>query len=356
MTPSTDPESRPALTVGILTTERREELLKQTLASLERAADQYGVPVTVMLAGNEIGQMVRCLDTSYDLPISLVRTNGTLPDGRQRLIEACNTEWILFVDNDCIVEPDIFDAYATAIDEADARKVGAFYGFTRFAGDRTDAFDACRYTPYIHPFQVAQLYDRISWAPTANALFSTDAVCEVGGFSRDIPTVSGSDVDIGLRLTKAGYDSLAIRGAEITHTTETWASFWDNCRRFFNFGRTELWLTREYPERQSFTSRILAALGVGTATAFVGLVSVMFFGVLWLTKQLLAWRAEERPTSLQSYLIADIYRFVNFAGYCFQYANDDEASIRLLLYRFRFYERPYVQSRIRTYGLNWEND
>lgn len=334
-----------SFTVGILTTERRGALLEETLASIRTAAENYDAPVEVLLGGREITRMAEALDDSFDLPIDVVETDGTLADGRQRLIEESPTEWLLFVDNDCVVSPDIFEVYAGRLADAE-EPVGAVFGYTRFEGDAPPAFEACRYTPYIHPFQIVACYDTVEWAPTANALFSTSAVQDVGGFSRGLPSPSGSDVDIGIRLSEAGYRGVAAPDAEIAHTTETWSSFTGNCRRFFDFGRSEAWLVSQFPNRRESSALVPGLAALGVLSLLLGPLLLLSVGGARLVERFLRWVADGRRTTLQSYVIADLYRLVDAAGYVSQVLRSEKVSPLALRWRFAFYRRPYVQEAI----------
>lgn len=243
-------DNHPPITVGILTVPGREELFDKLLQSLEVAASNYPGKISVRIATPEPNN-TRCLTRTYDLTCRYIETNGTAPKGRQNIIESTPTEWLLFLDDDCTVEEDIFFTYARTLRSKQENNLGAIYGRIEFAGKPSAAFEACEVANFIYPFRFAHSRQAVEWAPMANALLNVPAVKKVGGFDTSNPIrVSGEDVDLGIRLSKSGYESLTEPEAVAHHALTTWNDFWGNIRRFYVYGKSEAWLSTKYPNRR----------------------------------------------------------------------------------------------------------
>lgn len=335
----------PPITIGVLTSEDRNQLLSELLESLSEAGDVYGGTTRVVIAGrveeSSLDEAFELLTLSYEY----VRTDGSTPEGRSRVVEECDTEWVLFVDDDCTVKRDILEVYADAISRHGREEVGAMYGQVLFEGNRTEAFQAFRLTPFIHPFQIAGYREEVEWATTANALFSREAILEVGLFDQSNPVaVSGEDVDIGLRLREAGYRGITVSDAVIYHTTSTWNDLWSNLRRCYYYGRSEAWLVRSHPGR----SRPLFNAGSRRRGALWAIVVILLFpasATALFGREVLSWLKRGRSPSLRAHLLSHLYLATNYAGYAEQHLRSGGASWRVFE-RFVFYEHDYVQREI----------
>lgn len=353
MTESSRGNDPPPFTIGVLTTGQREAAFARLLESLAAAEGRYSGDVEIVV-GTDSPDDVSELVSEADIDARIVETAGTAPDGRSALVRVADTRWLLFVDDDCVVDCDILTEYASVLETTEA-DVGAVYGMVEFAGLRTTAFDAYRFTPFIHPFQIASTRDAVEWGTTANAVVSVPRVRSVGNFDRSNPaSVSGEDVDIGLRLRNAGYQCITHRTATVEHTTETWNSLVGNLKRCYHYGTSEAWLSRTYEHRRrpllSF-DRVLSG-----AVAAVGLfVFALCFSVLavasWGVCRTAQWVVARRPASLRAYLLADAYLLANYIGYARQVVFGP-APVRLVFVRFVFYRHPFQQEGIRDDGVS----
>lgn len=353
MTESSQENDFPSFTIGVLTTGQRNTAFARLLDSIEVARDRYSGDVELVV-GTDSPDDVSEIVSEADIQTRMVETAGTAPAGRSKLVRIADTRWLLFVDDDCVVDCDILTEYASVL-ETTEKDVGAVYGMVEFAGPRTTAFDAYRFTPFIHPFQIASTRKTVEWGTTANAVVSVPRVRSVGNFDRSNPaSVSGEDVDIGIRLRKAGYQCITHRNAIVEHTTETWNSLVGNLNRCYHYGTSEAWLSRTYEHRRR---PLLSFDGVlSGAVAAVGLfVFALCFSVLavasWGVSRTAQWFVSYRPASLRAYLLADVYFLANYIGYMRQIVFGP-ASARLVFVRFVFYSHPFQQERIRDDGVS----
>ena len=345
----------PPLTIGILTIPDRLHLLESLAASLSDAMDNYDSNIEILVAGNSIDPAAELLRDVVTCPVSKIETDGTAPAGRHRIIETARTDWVLFVDDDCRVDIRLLIAYANEIEKAD-ETTGAVYGPLIFEGPRSRAFEAYRFTPFIHPLQIAMWRDEVEWAPTANALFSTSAVRDVGNFDIENPiAVSGEDVNIGLRLEAAGYDLLTAPTAKVYHTTESWNGVRDNLRRCYTYGLSEAWLVHQYPDRtrplggQALSISLASGLLIFWVVIFT-LFTIPLLFLIWGIRLAYRWSTIDSDTSLLSYALADCYSLANSIGYVRQTVHS-EAPLGQVTRRFKFYSYPYLHTRIREEGV-----
>lgn len=264
--------SSPAISVAVLTTPERREYLRDLLRSIERAARVYSGEISVLLVMDRSEAIEFELEGEFEhFSYEVIDSDGWVATGRQRAVEECADECLLFVDDDCRVENELFVRYAERIQESDRAKIGALYGQTFFEGAESTAFRATWGSGIIHMFQAAGANDVLEWAPTANALFDVSAVRDIGGFDTDDPVlVTGEDADIGIRLSEAGYRNITAPESVAYHTTATWEDLWTNLKRTYHSGRAEAWLSQKYPSRTS-PDRGRATFLLLFATALVSL-------------------------------------------------------------------------------------
>ena len=218
--------------------------IRELVESLKLAIAEYRGPCTVVCVAHTTGGTPQYLPKRLgSAPVLRVEFGGRAPAGRRLAAEATTAPWVLFVDDDCLVDSGILTAYAEKVRSVGEGGTAAIFGLTKFVGKTSTAFRACWLTPFVHPFQIAAMYDEVEWAPTSNSLFSQKALAAVGGFDTSNPVrMSGEDVDIGLRFRAAGLRCYTCPESIVAHTTATWSSLWGNVQRFLNYGRSEAWL------------------------------------------------------------------------------------------------------------------
>jgi GT2 family glycosyltransferase len=181
---------------------------------------------------------------------------------------AARFDLIAFVDSDCEADPDFLQHAAKALREA-PRDVGAVAGPVDMIGTETATLRLFRRTQEMHqPFAWPRAYDRITWAATANLTVRAEAFEAVGGFAEDTLTiVGGEDVDLGVRMTKAGHATACAPGAVVYHSRQTGDSLLSIARRLFTYGRAAHWLNVRHPERREPRLNPVSALAAVGAVA-----------------------------------------------------------------------------------------
>lgn len=117
---------------------------------------------------------------------------------RNKGIDAGNSEWILFLDDDVVAEENLLFVYTEAIKES-PDEIG-FIGVTDFPQPMskfTQALDSAYLTGI---FKIAKTKDRFSWGVTANMMYNRSSMQELR-FSQLFPkNGGGEDVDLPMRI------------------------------------------------------------------------------------------------------------------------------------------------------------
>lgn len=148
------------------------------------------------------------------------------------------TQWILFMDSDCIPTSELIDGYRQAMNGAIA-----YAGMVRAEGSDPVSryYDAqCILNP-------PPIWDngvgRPAYLITANALVWREALAQIGGLDERFPLAGGEDIDLGIRLWSVGQLSYA-PAAQILHTFEPHLRPF--ARRFIRYGRGNRLLAARY--------------------------------------------------------------------------------------------------------------
>jgi mycofactocin glycosyltransferase len=149
-------------------------------------------------------------------------------------------EWLLFIDADCVPEPDLLDAYFAAPVPPHCAVLAG-----QISGNRSQSGLMPRYARsrnYLS--QTEGLHGKAGTAAaTANLLVRRVAFDAVGGFAEGIR--SGGDVDLCWRLRDAGWTLEYRHGAGVVHRhRETLRGFLDQVARY---GAGARWLDIRHP-------------------------------------------------------------------------------------------------------------
>jgi GT2 family glycosyltransferase len=123
---------------------------------------------------------------------------------RNNGVNQARGEWLAFTDDDCLPDSRWLEAYATAIEQIPSCLV--------FEG-RTYVNRAKQSLAEVAPSNETGGY---LWS--CNFLIKKVLFEEIGGFDERFPYAAMEDVDLRLRLTKAGYAFSFIREAAVCHT------------------------------------------------------------------------------------------------------------------------------------------
>lgn len=169
---------------------------------------------------------------------------GSIAAKRNEAIRKAKYEIIWFVDSDCEPREGVLRAYADTYKEDSVDNV---LGVVEFKGKKPFFWKLIEKSGFTTSFSFATFMDYAIWGPCANVCFRKKELERIGGFKEEFPyDFSGEDVDLGLRLYKAGSRLKCNPDAIVDHSTSTWLSVLPFIRKLFRWGRTDFFLMRDH--------------------------------------------------------------------------------------------------------------
>ncbi|MEE6260932.1 glycosyltransferase family 2 protein [Plantactinospora sonchi] len=179
---------------------------------------------------------------------------------------------ILFIDSDCLATGDLLQRHVKSL-RAAPEEVGAVAGPTYVQGTETPVFRVMSRSRLLNSaFEWPGRARRVAWATTCNLAIRRSAFEAVGGFhERPLTVVGGEDVDLGIRLTEAGYTIACDPSALVVHDKGSTDSLGTVSRRLVTYGRSGQWLLDVHPGRGRPKLNRAATLALAAAAALPGL-------------------------------------------------------------------------------------
>jgi GT2 family glycosyltransferase len=251
--------------------------LRRMLASLRPACQRAPEPTEVIVVDDSPepeAALVR--DACAELPATYLRGPARVGAKRNVGSRGARFDILLFSDSDCVADPDLLVEHLATLRGAGA-DVGAVVGLTTMVGDETFPWRvAARSTFYNQCFDFALRYRRVLWGTTSNMACRRAAFDRVGGFDADTLTrAGGEDVDLGVRLSEAGYTIVTNPGARVLHARDHVTRLGQIRRSLFSYGRADIYLLLRHPGRgvlRPLPARRLVL--VAAAAAAVSLVAL----------------------------------------------------------------------------------
>lgn len=170
------------------------------------------------------------------------RTQNHLPRARHQALMECNTDWISFIDADCLIDIPWVEC-VQSLCASDDNTFAAYGGPWRMVGPaalRYQSLFGSFLGHFGHPYLKLDLVKKsVSHLPTANILYRSKTVLKVGGFSSTHWRV-GEDLDLSLRLTQAGYKILYVPQMSIFHELPSSLKAWAHKMWIYGTARGEL--------------------------------------------------------------------------------------------------------------------
>jgi len=146
---------------------------------------------------------------------------------------------VLFVDSDCVAQPDLVAEHVRSYGD----DIAGVLGFTDFVGRDSWIWRIIEKTPFLDSFRAARYSETVPWGPTCNLSFRKEILTALGGFATHLSAkVGGEDVDLGLRVTDSGHTIRCNPAAVVEHERETWASLRLMSVRLFRWGQGHFYL------------------------------------------------------------------------------------------------------------------
>jgi glycosyltransferase involved in cell wall biosynthesis len=206
------------LAVLIASHNRRERLRACLEALVAQTQDPASFEVIVAVDGSPDGtaEMIESFESPFRLRGLRLSKRGK-PAALNAAIEVCEARLCLFIDDDVIASPGLLAAHASA-----ARENPSLLGIgklTQRPPRRDDWFGQAQATAW------NQRYDDLAgrpadWSDCYGANFSAPlaALREIGGFDAELEAVE--DIEVGLRLCRAGCAPVFLPAAEAVHDDE----------------------------------------------------------------------------------------------------------------------------------------
>ena len=235
--------TEPMLTLAIISHERpelRDRAIESVLRSVARSGGE--LPVLVLdssRTARPVPPGARLVHRP-DLPMCI---------GKRRLaVELAASEWVVMMDDDCQMAPDAVAGADGPADRDDFKDAAALFAVTGFTGERNWITRTALHSELTEGFDCGAETD-VAWGATTLSAFRRYSVLEVDGFrAENLPlAVGGEDIDVCLRLRRAGWRLRQIPDMLTLHDTQTWNSFRQNALRMRRYGRGEAELTRMFP-------------------------------------------------------------------------------------------------------------
>jgi hypothetical protein len=186
-------------------------------------------------------------------------------------VSAAVYDLIQFIDSDCLASPDLLRRQVATLRAADGT-VGGVAGPTYVLGVQNLVFRIMSRSKLLNSaFEWPAQASRVGWATTSNLAVRRSAFEAVGGFApRPLTVVGGEDVDLGLRLSEAGYAIVCDPDALVAHDKSSIESLTTVCRRLVTYGRSGQWLLHVHPRRSRPKLNRASTLAVTTVLGLAG--------------------------------------------------------------------------------------
>ncbi len=208
---------------------------------------------------------------------------------RNRGAELASFPLLVFIDSDCEAERTFLTEIGNALADP---SVIAVAGHVQFTGQRKLIFRAAATTGVLDAFHGFTGKDGpVPWAVTANFAVRRENFIQIGGFDETFPPApGGEDVDFGLRLAMERPVIVYRSRAVVRHPTDSWSDFARLARRFWSYGRADVYLLLKHPFLGVIDGPNLL-LGVCLFALACVCQSIRHHRLIWLSIPLLWWLA-----------------------------------------------------------------
>jgi len=160
---------------------------------------------------------------------------------------------VLFIDSDCRADINLIAEHAEVYSQEGSYLIGGVVGLTHFVGDENWIWKVIKSSSTLNAFSYPELYKIVPWGPTCNMSYRREIIVELGLFDDHFPfPLGGDDVDLGLRVTDAGFQLVTNKNAIVEHEKETWKGPLLIGKREFRWGRMHFHLLQKHQHRLFF--------------------------------------------------------------------------------------------------------
>lgn len=168
-------------------------------------------PKEIIIVDNNSTSKMKLGMTDYPVSVKLLSCSKIGPASARNLgVQCCRTDWVLFIDSDCIPTASLLSGYLPAQDGS----LGYAGNVKSFRGGYISQY--YEQQEILLPPEVNDSLNqpRPAYLVTANCLVWKPAFIKVGGFNETIKLAGGEDIDLGFKLLNLGtlayaFESLA---------------------------------------------------------------------------------------------------------------------------------------------------
>jgi glycosyltransferase involved in cell wall biosynthesis len=257
----------------IIVSHNREVLLRRAVDSVRRATAGYLGELEIIVI-NSSSRMSFADDPSVkEVFLPMMKKAAAKRNVGLRIAKY---DWLIFMDDDCEMHASALQKVSTFALNA-TNEVGGFYGITEFQGEKRFPLCCCIGTDLTGDFSWASYMKELPWGPTSLAAFRKELLIALGGFDETMNLdVGGEDVDLGMRINKAGFKLISIPFILAYHESATWNSFNGNLKRFYRYGKADSDLQIRHPDCVYFKIDSIAIILVSLAMAMI--IYRIFYG------------------------------------------------------------------------------
>jgi glycosyltransferase involved in cell wall biosynthesis len=239
------------------------------LASLREAALDCPEPVEIILVDDSAPADARLHEqTCADHRARYLTGPRNVGAKRNLGVRQAGYDLVLFIDSDCRATRNLVRRHVATLRSAPP-DVAAVAGPTYVQGADSPVFRIMKRSKLLNAaFEWPAACRRVAWATTCNLAIRRSAFEAVGGFAEHpLTVVGGEDVDLGIRLTEAGWKIICDAQAVVLHDKGSIDSLVTVGRRLVTYGRSGQWLLSVHPTRGRPKLNRVSALAVAAVTA-----------------------------------------------------------------------------------------
>lgn len=272
----------------VIATKGRVKLLEDLMVSIMEARNNFNHPSEVLLVDDSNDKDIVVINEmcqKYDA--RRIAFGPSVPEKRNIGVKEAIYDIILFLDSDCIATPNLLNEHFKLYTD---EKVGGVAGYLEFTGEDTWFWQAVDKTPFTICFSFPKWMDTVPWTPTANCSMRKKVFEEINGFDRSFPDKpGGEDVDLGLRMIKAGYIYKCTADGLVYHSKKTWTPVKAMFRRLWYYGAANYYLTEKHPEY------VMKIMPRKTFLFLIGILGVILTAIItlnpWMLLTIPVWMA-----------------------------------------------------------------
>lgn len=234
----------------VIPTFGREKLVHRLLESLSLARSIYPGKVEILIVDSSNNFAAECITASCkEFNAQYFKGQQSVRWKRNFGVSQSACPIILFIDSDCRVDEFIFHEHARIyLENSQNLKLGGVFGVTRFEGERKFIWKVIERTSFLDVFSFADQYPYVEWAIGNNISYYKRVFEQIGRFEENFPfRLGGDDLELGLRISRAGFLIKTNPKAITHHNRDTWNSWKSILERATRWGRMEYYICMKHP-------------------------------------------------------------------------------------------------------------